>query len=60
MIYKELDPFEAKARGADGLLLAPCVGSSGEVDVINGLVLRSGDIRAQMHHGDSFLWFAAD
>jgi len=50
VIYKELDPFEAKAQEQMAYYLRRAFGSSGEVDVINGLVLRSGDIRAQMHH----------
>ena len=50
MIYKELDPFEGKAQEQMAYYLTRAFGASEEVDVINGLVLRSGDIRAQMHH----------
>jgi len=50
VIYKELDPFEAKAQEQMAYYLTRAFGASDEVDVINGLVLRSGDIRSQMHH----------
>ena len=50
MIYKELDPFDGKAQEQMAYYLRRAFASSDEVDVINGLVLRSGDIRSQMHH----------
>ena len=50
MIYKELDPFEGKAQEQMAYYLRRAFGASEEVDVLNGLVVRSGDIRAQMHH----------
>ncbi len=50
MIYKELDPFESKANEKMAYYLRRAFAGSEDVDVLNGLVVRSGEVRAQMHH----------
>ena len=50
MIYKELDRYEGKAHEQMADRLRYAFGGSLVVDVVNGLVLRTGAIHTQMHH----------
>jgi hypothetical protein len=50
VIYKELDPLEGEATQQMANFLRSAFDASEEVDVLNGLVVRSGGLLAQMDH----------